>query len=205
MKNKKSTVKAWGNLTVPRRSAKRPKPLLLFFAPAQYSLQIRQLQRTSYIIRITHPAKKVKRATPRNRPTFSLRFCRLCIESSFQGRFLRLIPGKERIHGGVLSFLYTPDLFLEADVSACFAVLSWCSQIRNKKRHSPAMKVGLCLLLFRIMITNVSFSFQNSRYSVFHIVRKVKCNLPQFYLKHWCRKHRFPLHNLYKTSHIQME
>ena len=44
-----------------------------------------------------------------------------------------MIPGKERIQGGVLAFLYTPGLFSEADVSACFAVLSTSSILSGNR------------------------------------------------------------------------
>jgi DNA-binding winged helix-turn-helix (wHTH) protein len=54
----------------------------------------------------------------------------------------------------------------------------WGVGYKFESKHSLTISVGLCFLSFVIIITNVSFSVQNSRYFVFRIVRKVKCNLP---------------------------
>ena len=56
--------------------------------------------------------------------------------------------------GGVLAFLYTPDLFLEADFSACFAVLSTSSILSGNRFlvicWSVKLKVMTTLSLYKI-------------------------------------------------------
>lgn len=62
--------------------------------------------------------------------------------------------GGQSTTAGVLAFLYTPDLFLEADFSACFAVLSTSSILSGNRFlvicWSVKLKVMTTLSLYKI-------------------------------------------------------
>ncbi len=71
------------------------------------------------------------------------------LEIAYRGADERVI-----LIGGVLAFLYTPDLFLEADFSACFAVLSTSSILSGNRFlvicWSVKLKVMTTLSLYKI-------------------------------------------------------